>query len=325
MLSHIDALRLMVRGAYDLQKIRIQVGLRLSANFRSKLTDQPAEEEGEADEMSEEAEKLITQLKASYRRLCDGVARHRTLPEERHFKGDELISSFSELVLVDQYIRLESQESLHFRQMESTLDKIPIYTEYLSKQRGIGPAMAGVLITYLDPEVAPNISSFWAYAGLDVAKDGAGRSRRTEHLVEREYKNKAGAMAKRMSVTYNPFLKTKLTGVLGTSFLRSASPWRDHYDRYKHRIETDTSKIKITVVEWKKLYAARKKERGGEISISEMREYWPPGRIHNASVRYMVKMFLAEFWTRWRTLENLPVTAPYHEAVLGHTHHARRI
>lgn len=322
--TNIDALRLMVRGAYDLQGLRMQVGLRLVANFRSKLTDQPSQEEEGEDEMSEEAVKLIDQLKASYRRLTDGVARNRTLPDEKKFTGDELVSTFAELTLVDQYIRLEKQENLQFNQFVYTLEKIPIYNEYLKDQRGIGLAMAGVLITYLDPHNANHISSFWRFAGLDVAEDGAGRSRRKEHLVERTYINKAGEEATRMSVTYNPFLKTKLAGVLGPSFIKTGSPWRQQYDNRKHRVQTDPNRMKITVGEWQAKYKKLKRENP-DATIGDMKEFWTPGRIHADANRYMVKMFLAEFWTRWRTLEGLPLTPTYHEGVMGHVHNAGKV
>jgi len=38
-------------------------------------------------------------------------------------------------------------------------------------------------------------------------------------------------------------------------------------------------------------------------------------------MRYCIKIFLQDLWLAWRVLENLPVTAPYNEAVLGHHHH----
>ena len=76
--------------------------------------------------------------------------------------------------------------------------------------------MAGVIIAYLDPKRARHVSSFWKYAGLDVDK-GSGRSRREEHLVERDYIDRNGDAKTRLGVTYNPFLKTKLMGVLGPS------------------------------------------------------------------------------------------------------------
>jgi YD repeat-containing protein len=330
----IAALKLMVRGAYDLQKLRIQCGLRLCANFRAKLKDIEDEEEdkdedlekeeneeGEAsetpkekEELSSKAKNLIKTLKASYQRLTDGIAKNRNLPSEEGFNGDELISAYSELVLVDQYLKLENQEKLHFNQMESTLNKIPIYREYLRHEIGIGPAMASVLITYFDPAKAIYPSQFWKYAGLDVGPDGMGRSRRQEHLIEVSYLDKEGNKRTKMGLTYNPFLKTKLSKVLTTSFLRSGSRWRQVYDGYKHRLETDPAREKLTVIAWKK------RKKAGE----DIKKLWTPGRIHNASMRYMLKMFLLELWTKWRTIEGLPVVGSYHEVVMGHKHHGTR-
>jgi len=307
--QNIKSLQLMVRGAYDLQALRMQMGLRLCANFRSRLKellpeDPKLEDDGE---LGAAAIKVIDELKAEYRRLTDGVAKRRTIPDEKNFTGAQLISTYTELVLVDQYLAIEAQESKHFRAMTEVLEKIPIYETYLKHQRGIGPAMAGVIITYFDPHKARNISAFWKYAGLDVADDGRARSRRPEHLIDRVYVNKNGEEATRVSITYEPFLHTKLLGVLGPSLLRSASPWREVYDGYKRRIETDPAREKCTVVQWKKRRAA-----GEDVS-----KLWTPGRIHKASNRYMIKMLIADLWTHWRTLEGLPVTEPYNVAKQG--------
>jgi len=312
--ENIRLLKLMVRGSYDLQALRMQAGLRLCANFRAKLkcNEEQIDDEGVVtDDLSDDAVKIIDQLKVSYRRLTDGVARNRTIPLESGFTGDELISDYTELMLIDQYMRLELQETSQFGQLIHTLKKIPIYNEYLADVRGIGPALAAVLITYLDPAKARHASSFWKYSGLDVGADGAGRSRRAEHLIDREYVDKNGNAATRLSTTYNPWLKMKLLGGLGPSFLRSNSPWRETFDGYRHRINSDPARIKVTVGEWKKLHKA-----GGDL-----RNVWTPGRIKNAAIRYMVKMFLADLWAKWRALEGLPVTVPYAVGKLGHAPH----
>lgn len=318
----IGLLRAMVRGAYDLQQLRMQSGLRLCANFRSRLgidLDEDEDDEETTEETTEEKEKkeekkdsAITLIKASYRRLTDGLVseRGRINVKKIDFSGDAIISTAAELALVDSYIALERQEARQFGDLYDVLEQLPIYTEYLEEVVGVGPAMAGVLIAYLDPHKARNVSSFWKYAGLDVDK-GSGRSRREEHLVEREYVDRNGVTKTRLGVTYNPFLKTKLMGVLGPSFLRSGSPWREPYDNYKHRLMSDPRK-KVTVQEWKKRHKA---------GDAELRELWTPGRIHTASTRFMVKQFLAEFWVKWRTLEGLPVTLPYAEAKLGQRPH----
>lgn len=320
-------LSIMVRGAYDLQTLRLQSGIRLVANFRAKLfgKGQPqvteADADADTDENDAEAEKVIDQLKDSYRNLMAGVARNRTLPAEKGFKGDALISSFPELVLVDSYMALERQEERQFMQLESQLNKFPIWTDYLRKgspccggqalQSGIGPALGGVLVSWFDPAKARHVSNFWKYAGLDVAQDGRGRSRRKEHLIERAYTDKDGTVKTRMSITYDPFLKTKLMGVLAASFIRTGSPWREVYDGYKHRLISDPAREKVTLAEWKK-----RNKRGEDMS-----EVWAPGRLDWASKRYMVKMFLLEFWMTWRKMEGLPVSEPYGVARLGHRPH----
>src|SRR5215813_1567110 len=310
--SQRDILRTMCRSAYDLQELRIQMGLRLCANFRSKLSELGAEEQtDEEGELSEKAKKLIDLLKGSYTRLTDGVARNRKLPEREGFQGDELISDYTELVLVAQYMAVEGNERSQFSQLESVLQEIPIYTQYLKGVRGIGPAMATVLISYFDPYKARHISAFWAYAGLDVAADGRGRSKRTEHLVDRVYTKKDGTSAERKSVTYEPWLKARLMGVLAGSFLRSSSPWRAAYDGRRHRILSDPAREKVTLAEYKKRHKA------GE----NTNQLWPPLRIHKDALRYMMKQFLRDFWVEWRTLEGLPVTEPYSVDKLGQRPH----
>ena len=317
-----EVLRIMTFSAYDLQKLRIQTGLRLCANFRSRLkliikgTDEPDPEipEDEEDEEKKEAMEIIKHLKEAYTRLTDGIVkRHRTLPEEKAFKGDPLITSFAELVLIHNYIQLEKDERQQFSTFESALNAIPIYTDYLKGVVGIGPAMSAVMISYFDIEEAKYASQFWKYAGLDVAEDGMGRSRRAEHLIDREYKKRDGTIGVRKSVTFEPWLKARLLGVMGVSLLRAkGSTWKLVYDQYKHRLVTDPNRRKVTLAEYKRAHAADE----------DTTQMWPPLRIHRASVRYMVKMFLLEFHTRWRSIEGLEVHPSYHEGKLGHKHRA---
>ncbi len=310
---NLGLVRLMCSGVYDFQVMRMQAGLRLSANFRSRLGLNPKDPVKQAEEPpdtvpeedSEEtvaAKKIIEELRKEYVRMCEGVAKKRTIPTEKGFKGGELISTYAELQLIDQYFEIEKQESKMFRQLGSALDKLPIWTNYLQNVVGIGPAMASVLVSYFDIYKAHHPSLFWAYAGLDVAKDGRGRSRREEHLIMRQYKAKDGTIKSKKSVTYEPWLKARLLGAMAVSFMRQPNcPWKAVYDGYRHRLETDPGRYRVTTNFYKKAYKA------GDPRVNEM---WPPLRIHRASMRYMVKQFLAEFWREWRIIEGLPLN-PY--------------
>ena len=281
-------IKIMVRGAYDIQKLRIMMGNRIVANFKAKLGQKPSMSE---DELEEAEKTILLTLRASYKKITDGVT---TLPRQTNFKGDEVISSYTELVLVDQYLGLEQQEDKQFSRLKNVLKDFPIYNEFLSGVYGVGPAMAGVIVSEINIHAAEYPSSLWKYAGLDVAGDGKGRSRKKEHLEESEYTNKDGELATKMGITFNPFLKTKLVGVLGSSFIKQSAtkcPYRKIYDDYKNRLANMPA------------HADKSK-----------------GHRHNMAVRYMVKRFLADLYVAWRKLEGLPVAEEYSVAKLGIIH-----
>ena len=288
-------LRTMVRSAYDLQKLRIEMGNRLVAQFKSKLGGKPDKKETET--IDDEGQDLLKDLKARFKKLTEGVAKE--LPSKRAWKGDELITSYTEGILLYNYITLERDEARQFRLLEGTLDEFPIYTQFLRNVRGCGPTMSAVILSEIDIAKARYPSSLWAYAGLDVVAAAAdqewkGRSRHREHLREIEYTNKDGKVAKRLGITFNPLLKTKLTGVLGPCLIKSGSqPYKAIYDGYKHRLESHPK------------WAARTK-----------------AHRHNAAIRYMIKRFLCDLYAAWRPLEGLPASPEYAAAKLHLTHRA---
>ncbi len=282
-----ENLKVMVRGMYDIQKLRIQMGNRIVGNFKAKLGQEPGASESE---LGETEKKVLDVLRINYRKITDGV---KVFPSQAKFKGDEVISTYTELCLLNQYIELESQEAKHFRQLESVVKEFPIYAAFFEGVRGCGPTMSAVILSEVDITKCKYSSSLWAYAGLDVADDGQGRSKKNEHLVTRAYVDRDGKDAEKLGITFNPFLKTKLVGVLGSSFLRAGkdNKYAAHYYHYKNRIENMAVHAEKT-----KLHR------------------------HNMAMRYMVKRFLVDLYVAWRALEGLPVASEYNEGKLGHVH-----
>jgi hypothetical protein len=281
-------LKTIVRGAYDIQKNRIQTGNRLVGNFKAKLGQAPSEKE---DTIDKEGQQILHNIRRSHKLLTEGVA---SFPRQSTFKGDEVISDYTELCLVDNYLELEQQEKSHFRRLGNILKDYPIYNSFLAGVTGVGPAMAGVIISEIDITKAEYPSSLHKYAGLDVASDGQGRSRKKEHLEDSEYTDKDGKVQTKKGITFNPFVKTKLVGVLGSSFIKQSPDkckYRKIYDDYKHRIEN--------------MDAHKEKSKGHR---------------HNMAVRYMIKMFLIDLYNEWRSIEGLPVAPTYTEAKLGKVH-----
>lgn len=280
-------LKPLVRSIYDLQKLRIMMGNRVVQAFKTRIGQKPGMSE---EELDENEQKVLASIRKEYKKITEGWAKFpRT---GRSFKGTSVIHSFGELVLVHEWVELKEKEDSYFSMLRGVLKDYPIWTEFMEGVKGVGPAMAGVIISEMDPYKAEYPSSFWKYAGLDVAGDNRGRSRRKEHQVQVAYKNTDGIDAMKNSITFNPFLKTKLTGVLGPSFVKQkGSYYREIYDNYKNRIAN------MPAHEEKSL-----------------------GHRNNMAIRYVVKRFLVDLHIKWREIEGLPVSEEYSIAKLGMVH-----
>jgi len=155
----------------------------------------------------------------------------------------------------------------------------PLWKVFLSQVKGCGESIAAVIISEFDIYKAPTVSNLWSFAGVAPGKD-----RKT----------------KGQKCPYNQFLRSKLCGVLGSSFLKSNSPYREFYDNMKNRLQSQN---------W------------GTPSKNPTDKKCPKaGHQHKAAVRYMIKMFLKDLYVAWRTIEGLPVRPPYQEEYLGHKH-----
>lgn len=301
-----NKLRTLVRAAYDLQKLRIQLGNRVVGNFKVKLGQDPGKLE---DVLDAEGKLILLRLRKSHRKITDGV---KTFPRYATFKGDGIIEEYGELLMIDSYVQMEKQEKDMMNRFKKIVQEFPIWDAFFKNVKGCGETMAAVLICEVDVAKARHISSLWKYAGLDVAPDGAGRSKRSEHLVQVEYEAASGKTKERLSITYNPFLKTKLMGVLTGCLLKAKdNNYCIIYNSYKQRLENHAvygiANEPVRKEEWKKKYPSGK-------------PYAPKAHRHNMAMRYMIKQFLADLWVVWRELEGLPVTKPYAEAKLGRAH-----
>lgn len=370
-------IRSLVRGAYDIQTLRVATGNRVTANFKYKLGFKNEDNMTEED-LEKISKGILNRLTQSYTRITDGVIEEgaeliaANAPSLRKFVGDEVISTYAEFTLVHGYMKLLSDEKEQFKMLESAMKGIPIYDKFLSEVDGIGPQMAGVIISEIDIYASQYSSSIWKYAGLDVVRvaryfnaqkkecevpnwmlvefynhndsevpylaEGkypvvwveSGRSRRAGSLVRRDYLDNERNAATRNSITFNPFLKTKLIGVLGSSFLRSGKVMVDgkrmgsakrlalaKENGYKSADEDSVDGflrgLGHEVREERSQYG--KAYYDYRARLDHMREHSDKTELHkhNMAVRYMVKLFLVDLYKVWRELEGLPVMPSYAE------------
>lgn len=286
-------LRSMVRSFYDCQKLRIAVGNRIVANIRVKLGQDPGTKA--ADTLSPEGQKLLDIALLDHQRVVDTVALNKTFRRALNAirtRENGVITDECEYMLIELYKTLLSREKQLEQAVSKMVFKHPVWRRFLKDVKGCGPLMAAVLITAIDPHRADTVSCIWKVAGVDVAPDGRGRSRRPEHLVVVRYKSKDGEDKERLALTFNPFLKTKLLGVLAPSFLIHGGTYRKVYDDYRRRLDNHV--------------VHKNKSRGHK---------------HRMAVRYMIKMFLKDLYPVIRECAGLPVRPPYSEEKLGYAPH----
>lgn len=195
---------------------------------------------------------------------------------------------------------LNALEKQALKEVAGLLAHFPI-SEWLLAQRGLGPTMAAVIISSFDINRANTASALWAVSGLNVVDGKAPRPTKGEKLK------------------YNAWLRTKMVGVMAGNFLKTGSSWRQFYDDYKHRKQTQI----VPVCAACEGVGRKGKELCSNCKGGKSPAPWgkSDGHRHNAALRYMVKMFLAELYVQWRTLEGLPVRPSYQEEYLGHVHH----
>lgn len=256
---------------------------------------------------------------------------NRMGPQAKH--AEAVLGDEDRLFLTGIATKLADLEREAAAHLAKRLKSVPLYNNWLKHQRGVGPTMSACILSSFDIHHADTVSKFWAYAGLDVMKDGRGRRR-----------------VKGEKLHYNPWLKTKLVGVLADSFIKvgtwdselgcyvqrrkvpksdppeyTVKPletdtlWRRFYDDYKHR---KLSQILPTCSPCKGT-GKIKKETCSNCGGTGGPAPWGNSDAHRdrAAKRYMIKQFLIELHKRWRESEDLPVRPPYREEYLGKPPH----
>lgn len=384
-----DLIRAMVRGTYDMQKLRVMMGNRITQNFKTKLG---VSADGlSVGQEARQQQNILKMLRTDYDRLTDGIIAEGSevvqnkLPRPNKFKPHGVIDTFAELSLIHQYVGMLQNEECSFKNMEQILKGIPIYDNFLKDVDGLGVAMAAVIISEIDIRKSQYASSIWKYAGLDTVTVGSymgddgkvkyisptdleelyqiyghdaneiyyrdkkvevvqvGRSRQSHCLELREYVDSEGELKYRRSITFNHFLKTKVLGVLGASFLKSGKAFVDGKRcgaarRLEMAVKSGFDAKMFSEESVQQEADLFLRDHGHEVIIQpstygkvyydyknrleNMREHQNKTRAHrhNMAIRYAVKRFFVDLYTKWRTLEGLPVATEYSEGKLGLTH-----
>lgn len=283
-------IRSLVSSVYDIQKLRIAVGNRIVASFNTQLAEN-TDEESESEKT-----KFLYKLLLEWKDITTAYVENKvTIKAYLAKKGSDLsyIKTVSDYKLIQHYNELVETEKGMTKLVTVEVTQHPMWDLFFKDVIGCGPMMAAIILSYFDIDKARHPSAFWKYAGLDVV-DGKGRT--MGMLVDKVYEKQDGTKVETVGISYNPFVKTKLLGVLATGFLKKPGCHYDEvYRGYKARIEQRN------------------------VTMEKPRT---KAHINRMALRYCVKMFLRDLWVVWREQAGYDVgVSEYEVQYLGHDPH----
>lgn len=169
-------IRTLVSTLYDMQKLRISAGNRLTSLFYKRFGVDMSEV-NEDKEQNEKADKILNVLRKEYERITDGMAEnHNSVrkqisllvgDKEQPLKGVLDVSDFN---IIHSYMMLLESEEGMTKTLDSYVKSHPMWDAFFRDIKGCGTLMSAVCIAYLDPYKARHVSSFYRYAGLDTVQ-----------------------------------------------------------------------------------------------------------------------------------------------------------
>lgn len=251
-------------------------------------------------------------------------------------KGDENPIQLHEH---DVYVLNSRAESLHaaekaaLRDIDDHLKTIPFYVNVLSdkdRYRGIGPTMAGVILSSFDIYREDTASKMWSFCGLapvearrckacftlvemvDSTINEPELKRLYKHVVARApLRPKADAPTPaepKLKCPYPPTIAFNVT-VASAKAMRPTKGEKLPYNAFlKTKLVGVLGPVMLKVGSpWRKQYDDFK-NRWASASPPKGRN---DGHRHQAAIRYMIKMLLLDIWREWRTALELPVREAY--------------
>lgn len=294
-----DIMRNLVSSFYGVQKLRISTGNRICASYRLQLGIEPGKKTKAAAD--KETIELLKKFKEEYDRITDAIVDHprklkkiidnRCVEDESgHTTQLVMIRRIGDYEMMVTYMDLLEREKNIQKAITVHIEEYPIYTEWLKNIRGMGPVISAIIVGYFDIYRAKYCSSFTKYSGLDTVVDaetGNVRARKMKDTVMREYTNKKGEVEEKKSLTYNPFVKTKMLGVLSSTFIKCKSDYATFFYTKMIRLNNDPTKANL--------------KKAQKVKICN---------------RYMINKFYKDLFNEWRRIEGLPVPKSYEEEFL---------
>jgi len=315
-------LKATIEQYYGIQKLRVQSYNRIVGYIRDYLGWKPVARhvmlynelpvDNDLIEKAKSFEEFVEMANQKYNLL--------KVPEQKwSWFAERVLKDKADIEEIDstvwttkQLINIEDELA---KRIKGILDNFQIYTDYLSKIRGIGPTLAGGLIAWFYPVSRFKYASkMRAYAGISgqhyrmECEEGhkiiATSPKEICQVPNKDKKGKiCGARIVEVKLVKSP--PKRVAGYFTmVNFKLKALMWR-LVRCFEYQSPTK-SYYRFLYDKAKQYYAARDPDL-------------PKGRIRTRAILWTASMFISHFWEVWRRLEGLPVREPYPVEKLGHT------
>jgi len=201
--------------------------------------------------------------------------------------------------VTDDFSGMKSIENQYKKLIARAIKQEPIYVEFLSKIRGVGPIHSANLVKIFgDCSKFSTLSRLRAYVGYGVNEDG-----------------KAPRKEKGKTLNFNHRARSLIYMISQNLMKQNKGIYRKKFEEYKKKQE----EREFPEGYLKRMYGAKKEKKNGKGYKKEDTKL-SKGHVNNRALRKAVKLLLAHFWEASRELAGLPHEKSYEEGVLEHTH-----
>lgn len=329
-------LRVAVEVYYDVQDVRIRTEHRIRqyAEYESLVAVVGEDKAREArlagpDAFAKEVNRFKPGEKRTPAKLAEALVAEGASTEEAEAKlalfAATLEKAWNHFTSDDAHAKvnvlMDKQEGICKRVVERRVHGHPLWEAWLSKVKGIGPCLAGGLLSWIDLTKCKHASSVWKYCGLHnvaekyvchkcakewpadgIAPDAAGHYACPDCKGQLDAQGFAARRRRGEKLQWNPKAKT-MCFKIGDSFVKTGGAYRKIYDQFREHYEA---------VPCKTVHTVELKDKTRKVVPC------PAAHRHMMAKRATVKVFLSHYYTVGRRLLGLPVSLPYAFGMLGH-------
>lgn len=221
------------------------------------------------------------------KRKADGTDQKDAATNQPNVTVESILDS------VDLFDDTKAIEDKLTKQLEKLVTPTKEWKLYFKDVKGIGPKLAGIIISEIDPYKAATVSKIWQYAGMNPGEVFGKKKDKDGNIITTTERVRGDRKTAGFLCPYNSYLKMACCGKIATQLIMCKNEkYYGIYENAKNFYNTNPA--------WK--------DKNGK-------------HKDMAARRKMMKVFLQDYYAFVRPLYGLEARPPYAEEKMGIKHH----